>query len=262
MKIKKILWITGGVGCFFIGVCVLIGCLVFPDVVWWESSWRVFCWLCNVLGYIANLAIVAAAVKYVFKETLDIKGIGKFRIRRMQNNIQDITNYISWRLYNGKNFHRNSVLEAFYKDSSMECVGEPYPDYIKLSSDSQKPEPKEKIVVDGKEFTFVSSQISGIEDLTEAFKWVLNEGSDPDTKQLTQLYRQWYCAEPSGMKNPANQIVIEFNGRPYNFVRDKAENIKSLIKAAQYVMNDGQPLDDKTLSEIYKQWYKPKQKAV
>ncbi|MDE5877540.1 MAG: hypothetical protein K2H47_08635 [Muribaculaceae bacterium] len=262
MKIKKILWITGIVGCFFIGLCILIGWWVFPTEVWWESGWRVFCWLCNILGYIANLAIVAAAVKYIFKETLDIKGIGKFRLRRMQNNIQDITNYISWRLYNGKNFHRNSVLEAFYKDSSIECVDEPYPEYTKLSLDNKKPETEEKIVVDGKEFIFVGSQIHGIDDLTEALKWVLNEGKDLDNRQLTEVYRQWYCVEPSGMKTPVNQIVIDFNGRSYNFVRDKAENIKSLIKAAQYVMNDGQPLDNKTLSEIYKQWYKPKKEAV
>ncbi len=262
MKTNKILWITGGVGCVLIGLCIWVGCSVYPDERWWEAGWKVFCWVCNVLGYIANLAIVAAAVKYVFKETLDIKGIGKFRLRRMQNNIQDITNYISWRLYNGKNFHRSSVLEAFYKDSSMECVGEPYQGYKELSNDHQQPESEEEIVVDGKKFTFVGSQIRSIDDLVEAFKWVLNEGREPDKRQITELYSQWYCPNPAGVKNPANWIVIEFNGKSYNFIREKAENIKSLIEAAQYVMNDGQPLDNKTLSEIYKQWYTPKKETA
>lgn len=254
MKVDRILWVSGGVGCFIILMCVVLSQFWLTEYSWWD----IFCCVCNVLGYIANLAIVAAAIKYVSKKTLDINGIGKLRVRLMQNNIQDITNYISWRLYNGKNFHRGPVLEAFYKESSMECIGEPYPNYVDLSYDDQKTKLKETIIIDGKEFTFNVSQIRNIEELTEAFKWVLNEGREPDKEQLTEFYRQWYCNGTQEVKYPVHKIVIDFNGKYYSFVRDKADSVKSLVKAAQYIMNKGQPLDSKTLGEIYRQWYRPK----
>lgn len=117
VKQNKVFRLTAIVGIsYFVFLTVLYFCGV------GNNWWQVFEGGCTVLGYLADLAIVGVIIKYLTSETLTIKGIGKFKIRRMQNNIQDLTNLISWKIFDGDNFKRNTLLEAFYKDTSMEEI--------------------------------------------------------------------------------------------------------------------------------------------
>lgn len=131
IKQNKVLSLTAFFGVLFVLLIILFSCGVGKD--WWE----VFGWGISFLGYVADLAIVGVFIKYITSETLTIRGIGKFKIRRMQNNIQDLTNLISWKLYDGDNFKRNTLLEAFYKDTSMEII-ERDPEYTKYKDSRSK----------------------------------------------------------------------------------------------------------------------------
>ena len=130
MKTNKIVWVTGAIGIGIILCCWLLS-LILPLYGKDVAFEQLFSWVCTLLGFAANLTIVAAAVKFLTKETLDIEGYGKIRISRMQNNIQDLTNLISRDFHGGEQFSRDSLLKAFYKDIEL--------DYIeKYESDSRQ----------------------------------------------------------------------------------------------------------------------------
>ena len=134
MKTNKIIFWT-----ICIGLVIIILCIVSPFFGIGESWWDNFCYIGDVLGYIANLTIVAAVFKFLTKETLDIKGIGKIKVSRMQNNIQDLTNIINMKLYHGHNFKRGPLLDAFYQNSNFRFISID-PDHIKLSEAADTPE--------------------------------------------------------------------------------------------------------------------------
>lgn len=118
MKTNKIVWVTSAIGIGIILCCWLLS-LILPLYV---TFGELFNWVCTFLGFAANLTIVAAAVKFLTKETLDIEGYGKIRISRMQNNIQDLTNLISRDFHEGGQFSRDSLLKAFYTDVELDYI--------------------------------------------------------------------------------------------------------------------------------------------
>lgn len=121
MKISRIVWVTSVIGIGIIICCWLLS-IILPLYGKDITFSQLFNWVCTLLGYAANLTIVAAAVKFLTKETLDIEGYGKIRISRMQNNIQDLTNLISRDFHEGGQFSRDSLLKAFYKDVELDYI--------------------------------------------------------------------------------------------------------------------------------------------
>ena len=121
MKTNKIVWVTSVIGIGIILCCWLLS-LILPLYGKDVAFGQLFNWVCTLLGFAANLTIVAAAVKFLTKETLDIEGYGKIRISRMQNNIQDLTNLISRDFHGGEQFSRDSLLKAFYKNIELDYI--------------------------------------------------------------------------------------------------------------------------------------------
>lgn len=113
--------VVGGLLVVFVLYCFL------PGVSWWD----VFCGAGTVLGFCADITIIVAIITFLKRDELDIKGIGKIRVSRKRNNIQDVTNLISCKLYDGGNFERKSVLEAMYEDSDITIL-ETYEGYESL----------------------------------------------------------------------------------------------------------------------------------
>lgn len=126
---KTALWVVCLVA---VGLLVIsaLSCIL-PDVSWWD----VFCGAGTVLGFCADITIIVAIYTFLKRDELDIKGIGKIRVSRKRNNIQDVTNLISCKLYDGGNFERKSVLEAMYEDSDITIL-ETYEGYESLKGNN------------------------------------------------------------------------------------------------------------------------------
>ncbi|MBD5357744.1 MAG: hypothetical protein HDR88_12185 [Bacteroides sp.] len=231
---KPILWASG------IGLLIIVGSILLPFIVKEWDGWTIFCNCSEVLGFTANLAIVAAAIKFLTKETLEIKGVGKVKIRRTQNNIQDLTNLISLRLFEGKNFLRTTLLEAFYKNTDIK-IEKNEGDYIRINNSSSP-------------FSISRTEIKRIENLLNAVKWILNEGKDLDNDTLADIYMQWYrINQPSA--HTGSLIEISHEGKSINIDRSEFENPEELLKVAQCILNGGHKLNDASTSDIYKKWY-------
>ncbi len=183
MRINNILGWTVLFGMAGVLVCFFINYL-FPDVATWEA----FLALEAGLGYIANLAIVAAAFRFFSHQVLDIKGIGKIRISQTHNNIQDLTNLVSRHFYEGKNFHRTPVLEAFYGEDPMEVLLED-PEYKKYSEDASN---LIKLNIRGEDFVVKRSSVRSLEALIDAVRWIHFKGEDIDTDTRSAIYTEWY----------------------------------------------------------------------
>lgn len=110
---------------------VTIFSMLMPEVSWWDA----FCGAGAVLGFCADITIIVAIITFLKRDVLDIKGIGRIRVSRKRNNIQDVTNLLSNKLYEGGNFDRKTVLEAMYEDSDITIL-ETYEGYEALKRDN------------------------------------------------------------------------------------------------------------------------------
>lgn len=182
MRTNRIVWVTAIIGLGIVFVCYLLSQLL--SFYWEEATFtQVFNWGCVILGFIANLAIVAAAVKFFTKETLDIEGYGKIRISRMQNNIQDLTNLLSRDFHEGRQFSRDPLLKAFYKDVKL--------DYIERYT--TKPEEKSIMVsIGGKSLSIKQNEVRDVQQVIQITKYLLNDCKDLDNATLESIYKQWY----------------------------------------------------------------------
>lgn len=183
MKLDKILWWTIGIGVtLFLSSFVISACM--KDQSWWD----IFSNFETALGFVANLAIVAAVIRFITSETLDIKGIGKIKIRRVHSNIQDLTNLVSREFFQGKSFLRTPVLDAFYDGNSMEIISKD-PDFKKFQEDSES-----IIRLNVKEETFEvkRGEIKTVDALINAVKYIYFDGQPLDSQTLKEIYRKWY----------------------------------------------------------------------
>lgn len=183
MKVDKIIWWTIFSGIVGVLICVYIHYRC-PQI----ETWKAFDVLETVLGYVANLAIVAAALRFILKKNLNIKGIGKIRISQTYDNIQDLTNLISRYFYEGKNFHRTPVLDAFYGENPMRVLEED-PEYKKFSEDASN---LIKLNIKGEEFVVKRSAVRSLEALLDAVRWMHFKGEDIDKETRSAIYTEWY----------------------------------------------------------------------
>lgn len=248
----KVLWTAIGIGIAIIAICIILPFCGIP-----YNNWEIFIAIEAILGFVANLAIFTAAYKYLTKETLYIKGIGKVRISKLQNNIQDLTNLISWKFYDGNNFQRTPVLSAFYKDTSMEIVTHEC-DYVYVNDlDSSCSFKNKKGVEDSDTSSTLKicrTDVKNIQNLINIVKWVWNDGQDPDNKTLAKIYKGWYNIEQSNIPIES-RIDILYLSMPLSLDRTEFESINQLIKVAQCILNNGKEFDKATISDIYRKWY-------
>ncbi len=94
---------------------------------------NVFAVIATSLGICADAAILFVAYRQLGYETIDIQGIGKFKVRRSAYDIQTLTNIINEKYYEGKNFNRKTLMKEYYKDvaDDFEVIQE-YPDYKRM----------------------------------------------------------------------------------------------------------------------------------
>lgn len=183
MKVDKIIKWT-----IWIGISVILICLLISEFAENESWWSIFTYVETGLGYVANLAIVAAVIRFITSETLNIKGIGKIKIRRVHSNIQDLTNLVSREFFQGKNFHRTPVLDAFYDESSMQVLSKD-PDLEKYKEDSES---MLRLNVKNEIFAVKRGDIKTLDALINAVKYIYFEGEAIDSKTLKEIYKKWY----------------------------------------------------------------------
>ncbi len=183
MKIDTIIRNTIDVGIIIVLICFVIN-HYYPEI----ETWKAFQVVETILGYIANLAIVAAVFKYATSETINIKGIAKVRLNRNYNNIQDLTNLISRRFFNGRNFDRAPVLDAFYKESQIQVIEED-PEYKKYSEDASN---MLKINIHGEDFFVKRSSVRSLDALIDAVRWIHFNGEVIDNETRSAIYTEWY----------------------------------------------------------------------
>lgn len=186
MKIDTIIIVTASLGIVGVLICVIIH-IFNPQV----DIWKAFQTLETGLGYLANLAIVAAVLRFTTSETINIEGIGKIKLKRTYNNIQDLTNLISRKFFEGKNFHRTPVLDAFYGNDTMTIL-EKDPEYEKFSDESES---RVNIDVNGEVFSVRRAEIKTLDNLVNAVKYIYFGGANPDNATLKEIYRKWYRVE-------------------------------------------------------------------
>ncbi len=183
MRINNILGWTALFGIAGVLACFAIN-YFFPNV----AAWEAFLALEAGLGYIANLAIVAAAFRFFSYQVLDIKGIGKIKISQTHNNIQDLTNLVSRHFYEGKNFHRTPVLDAFYGEEPMEVLAED-PEYKNYSENASN---VIKLNIKGEDFVVKRSSVRSLDALIDAVRWIHFKGDDIDKDTRSAIYAEWY----------------------------------------------------------------------
>lgn len=130
MNDKKTALLISGLVALGLLVVTIISMLM-PEVSWWDA----FCGVGAVFGFCADITIIVAIITFLSRDELDIKGIGRIRVTRKRNNIQDVTNLLSSKLYEGGNFDRKSVLEAMYEDSDI-TIMKTYEGYESLKRDN------------------------------------------------------------------------------------------------------------------------------
>ena len=233
MKISSSIWVV-----VFFGLLGVVLCFTLSD-----EGWNTFSKLENCVGYIADMAIAVAILNFFAPETIDIKGIGKVRIKRRQNNIQDLTNIISWKKFGGDQFQRNKLLSAFYKDSPV-TIEDDTKEIISLTSsfpDANSP-------------SLLRTNVNSIKSLMDAVKWIWNDGKELSNEIKSDIYTQWYkINQHSSTKGSTFKIV--YDNSEFSIDRRDFRTIDELIGVAQCVLNGGEPFDNETLVGIYRKWY-------
>lgn len=242
MKIDRSIWVIGICGIIAVLLCFIYG----------HDGWANFNKLETCVGYVADLAIGVAIFNFIARETIDVKGIGKIRIRRRLNNIQDLTNIISWKKFGGDMFQRNKLLNAFYQDSP-----------VTIEDDTD-----ERIVIDSRYFNdmqesndngscleLLRTNFSNIKSLMEAVKWIWNDGQPLSNALKAELYTQWYKVN---QHNPEEETTfwLDYHDNPFAIDRRDFRTVDELIAVAECVLNAGVPFDRQTHAEIYRKWYR------
>lgn len=232
--------ITAVVGVCIMGVCGIVSYFA-RGLDWWD----VFSMVETSLGYVANLAVVAAVIKFVTFETLDVKGIGKIKIDRRLNNISDLTNLISREFFDGNQFQRKPLLDAYYNEESLEIISREklIDDYIAIKDT-------------GSDSTFRISRnsVGRIDNLINALKCMLNEGNPLSNEMLAEVYGKWYRINEVA-PDDVSAITVNYKGKSLTVRRNDIDKPEELVKVAQFVLNGGVPFDNTVISEIYKNWY-------
>lgn len=233
MKIDKAIIVIGVFGGVIAGLCFLLG----------NDGWTTFNKLENLVGYIADLAIVVAIYNFFASETIDVKGIGKVTIKRRHNNIQDLTNIISLKKFGGDQFQRNKLLSAFYKHSPIEVEDDKEEVISLVSSFPNAPSP-----------SLLRTNVNSIKSLLDAVKWIWNDGKELSNEIKSDIYTQWYkINQHSPTKESTFKIV--YGNSEFSIDRRDFRTIDELIGVAQCVLNEGKTFDNDTLVGIYRKWY-------
>lgn len=234
MKIDKAIIVIGVFGGVIAGLCFLLG----------NDGWTTFNKLENLVGYIADLAIVVAIYNFFASETIDVKGIGKVTIKRRHNNIQDLTNIISLKKFGGDQFQRNKLLSAFYKHSPIEVEDDKEEVISLVSSFPKSPAP-----------ILLRTNVNSIKSLMEAVKWIWNDGQELNNEIKADIYIQWYKINQHS-PSKATSFSLAYNNAEFTVDRQDFRTIDELIGVAQCVLNEGNPFDNDTLVGIYRKWYR------
>ncbi|MDE5996908.1 MAG: hypothetical protein K2G77_01720 [Muribaculaceae bacterium] len=234
MKISSSIWVVGFLG--LLGVVLCFACS--------NDGWTTFNKVENCVGYVADMAIAVAILNFFAPETIDIKGIGKVRIKRRQNNIQDLTNIISWKKFGGDQFQRNKLLSAFYKDSPV-SIEDDTEEIISLVSSFPDASPS----------FLLRTNVNSIKSLMDAVKWIWNDGKELSNDIKSDIYTQWYkINQHSPAKDSTFKIV--YGNSEFSIDRRDFRTIDELIGVAQCVLNEGEFFDNETLVGIYRKWYR------
>lgn len=233
-RISSSIWVIG-----FLGVLGIVACFVLGSDVWSNFNKLELC-----VGYVADLAIGVAIVNFFAWETIDVKGIGKVKIKRRHNNIQDLTNIISLKKFGGDQFQRNKLLSAFYKDSPVNIVDDKEEVISLVSSFPEAPSP-----------VLLRTNVNSIKSLMEAVKWIWNDGQELSNVIKADIYTQWYKIN---QHSPAKETTfkIVYKGEDFSIDRQDFRTIDELLNVAQSVLNEGKTFDNNTLTEIYRKWYR------
>ena len=241
-RINSSIWVIG-----ISGIVVAVACFVFG-----HDGWATFNKAENVIGYIADLAIAVAIYNFFASETIDVKGIGKIRIRRRHNNIQDLTNIISWKKFGGDMFQRNKLLSAFYKDSPV-GIEDDTEEKIAIDGrflkNSREPEEKRR------DHVLLRTNFSNIKSLMEAVKWIWNDGEPLPNDLKAELYTQWYKVNQHSLEKETT-FRLDYNDATFTIDRRDFRTVDELMTVAECVLNGGTPFDKATHSEIYRKWYR------
>ena len=169
-----------------IGLLLIVSFCISPwaDQIMSNQWYRGFEIVGVVLSFAANIAIGIVIYNYLTKVKLDIEGIGKVTVRRSEFDIQGLTNYLSFKLFDGDQFGRKNVLEAYYHDSTYN---------VEVSPTFHKPE-KKRITVskDGQSFSVERKDVKDVRLMIEITKCLLNDGKELDNATLESIYKQWY----------------------------------------------------------------------
>ena len=241
MKISSSIWVVGGLGAAGWILCYTLG----------HDGWATVNKLENIIGYIADLAIGVAILNFFARETINVNGIGKIRIRRRHNNIQDLTNIISWKKFGGDMFQRSKLLSAFYDDSKISVEDDTKEkitvrkNLLKRSRDGSEDEPT----------MLLRTNFSSIKSLMEAVRWIWNEGEPLSNDMKAELYRQWYKVNQQ-LPGEETTFSLDIDGAEFSIDRRDFRSVDELISVAECVINGGNQFDGKTHSEIYRKWYR------
>ncbi len=233
-KIDKAILVIVILGFVAAALCVFCG----------NDRWGNFNKLELVVGYIADLAIGVAIYNFIVSETIDVKGIGKVKIKRRLNNIQDLTNIISLKKFGGDQFQRNKLLSAFYKDSPVKIEDDKEEVISLVSSFPKSPSP-----------VLLRTNVNSIKSLMEAVKWIWNDGQELSNDIKADIYTQWYKIN---QHSPAKETTfkIVYKDEDFSIDRQDFRTIDELLNVAQSVLNGGKTFDNNTLTEIYRKWYR------
>ncbi len=211
----------------------------------------------TILGIVTDFAILIYIYNYFSRITIRIKGLGEIRVRRTEYNIQSLTNIISKEFYNGGNFNRDLLLNAFYNNDNKdyEIIKESDTNYtpsnvieITLKDNNQKIKLERSFIKIN-----IHNKINDLNNLLHDLEKTYTLGSNAK-KELFQGYYEYNLEQPTNVDG-SKVIFISYENQILTVNRDLINSISELNDLVKIAWDISSDLSEDLKSQIIKQFY-------